>query len=44
MQAAKVTKTTKKKKINTLFILFQNIVFSVQERRRQDFSEFSKSP
>ena len=33
-----------KKKINTHFILFQNIVFSVQERRRQDFSEFSKSP
>ena len=37
-------KKKRKKKINTLFILFQNIVFSVQEGRRQDFSEFSKSP
>ena len=34
----------KKKKKDQYQSLFQNIVFSVQEGRRQDFSENSKSP
>ena len=34
----------KKKRSIPVFISFQNIVFSVQEGRRQDLSENSKSP
>ena len=37
-------KNNKKKRLIPVFISFQNIVFSVQEGRRQDFSENSKSP
>ena len=37
-------KKKKKKRLIPVFISFQNIVFSVQEGRRQDFTENSKSP